>query len=146
MENMINLSNMENHTTNIWCDRLLPMISPLPSNEPERLTAVHAFDTLLPAVRRAMNEVKERAERTRLETQVAEAKKMEQLVSSVAHDFNNMLTVIISYNDLIMSEISPESPLRAYSEEIQNASKRAAGLAQQLLAAGRKKTNAILVK
>ena len=71
-----------------------------------------------------MNDVKERAERTRLETQVVEAKKMEQLVSSVAHEFNNMLTVIISYNDLIMSEISPESPLRAYSEEIQDASKR----------------------
>lgn len=71
---------------------------------------------------------------------------MEQLVSSVAHEFNNMLTIIISYNDLIMSEIGPESPLRVYSEEIQDASKRAAGLAQQLLTAGRKQRSAVLAK
>ena len=62
---------------------------------------------LAPAVRRAMREVEERAERRRLEAHFVEAQKMEvigQLVSGVAHDFNNILAVIIGYSDLITED------------------------------------------
>ena len=98
---------------------------------------------LAPAVRRAMQEVEERAERCRLQSQFIESQKMEvigQLAGGVAHDFNNILAVIMGYSDLIMSDLDPESPLRKYTEEIRHASERAAGLTQQLLVFSRKQT------
>lgn len=96
---------------------------------------------LVPAVRRAMKEVEERAELRRLETQVIESQKLElisQLSSGVAHDFNNLLAVILGYSDLIMSKLGKNSPLREYTEEIRHASERAAGLTRQLLVFSRK--------
>src|ERR1035437_5734117 len=72
---------------------------------------------LVPAVRRAMQEVEERAERRRLEAQFIEAQKMEvigQLAGGVAHDFNNILAVIMGYSDLIMSDLGSASPLQKY--------------------------------
>jgi two-component system cell cycle sensor histidine kinase/response regulator CckA len=98
---------------------------------------------LVPAVRRAMHEVEERAERRRLEAQFIEAQKMEiigQLASGVAHDFNNILAVIMGYSDLIMAQLDPDSPLRKCTEEIRHASQRAAGLTRQLLVFSRKQT------
>jgi len=98
---------------------------------------------LAPAVRRAMEEVEERAERRRLEAQFIEAQKMEvigQLAGGVAHDFNNILAVIMGYSDLIMSALEPAHPLRKFAEEIQHASERAAGLTRQLLVFSRKQT------
>src|ERR1035437_4268509 len=67
------------------------------------------------AVCRAMKEVEERAEHRRLEAQFIEVQKMEvigQLASGVAHDFNNILPVIIGYSDLMMEELGPDDPLR----------------------------------
>ena len=98
---------------------------------------------LAPAVRRAIQEVEERAERRRLEGHFIEAQKMDvigQLVSGVAHDFNNILAVIIGYSDLITTDLGSDSPLRKYIEEIRQASERAAGLTRQLLVFGRKQT------
>jgi two-component system, cell cycle sensor histidine kinase and response regulator CckA len=98
---------------------------------------------LVPAVRRAMQDVEDRAERCRLEAQFIEAQKMEvigHLASGVAHDFNNILAVIMGYSDLITSELEPDSSLRKYSEEIRHASERAAGLTRQLLVFSRKQT------
>ena len=103
----------------------------------ERLTR------LAPAVRRAMQEVEEREERRRLKAQFIEAQKMEvigQLASGVAHDFNNILAIIMFSVDLMSSELGSESPLMRYIEEIQHASDRAAGLTRQLLVFSRKQT------
>jgi two-component system cell cycle sensor histidine kinase/response regulator CckA len=96
---------------------------------------------LAPAVRRAMREVEERAERRRLEAQLIESQKLElisHLSSGVAHDFNNLLAVILGYSDLIMSQFGQNSTLRKYTEEIRHASNRAAGLTRQLLVFSRK--------
>jgi two-component system cell cycle sensor histidine kinase/response regulator CckA len=96
---------------------------------------------LAPAVRRAMREVEERAERRRLEAQVFESQKLElinQLSSGVAHDFNNLLAVILGYSELITSHLEPGSPLQKYINEIRHASNRAAGLTRQLLVFSRK--------
>ena len=60
-------------------------------------------------------------ERERLEAQFIEVQKMEvvgQLAAGVAHDFNNILAVIIGYDDLITSDLAPDSPLQKYTEEI----------------------------
>lgn len=91
---------------------------------------------LVPAVRRAMLEVDARADRLRLEAQFIDAQKREvvgQLTAGVAHDFNNILGVIMGYTDVIASGLDPASPLQQCAEEIQLASARAAGLARQLL-------------
>jgi two-component system cell cycle sensor histidine kinase/response regulator CckA len=79
----------------------------------------------------------------KLEAQFIAAQKMEvvgHLAAGVAHDFNNILAVIMGYGDLITSDLAPESPLRKYTEEIRQASERAAGLTRQLLVFSRKQT------
>ena len=98
---------------------------------------------LVPAVRRAIKEVEARAERTRLNALFIEAQKMEvvgQLAGGVAHDFNNILAIIMGYCDLLKSEIAKDSPLQVYAEEIDQASVRAAGLTRQLLVFSSKHT------
>ena len=82
-------------------------------------------------------------ERQLLEAQFIEVQKMEvigQLGAGVAHDFNNILAVIMGYSELITSDLSLESPLRKYTEEIRHASERAAGLTRQLLVFSSKQT------
>ena len=98
---------------------------------------------LVPAVNRAMKEVDERIERRRLEAQFIEGQKMEvigQLAGGVAHDFNNILGVILGYSELLSSDLDPDSPLLRFTEEIRLAAVRAAGLTRQLLIFGRKQT------
>ena len=77
------------------------------------------------------------------EERFIEAQKMEiigQLADGVAHDFNNILAVIMGYNDLIMAELAPDMRLRKYAEEVQRASERAAALTRQLLSFGQTQT------
>ena len=96
-----------------------------------------------PAVRRAMQEVEARTECRRLEEQFIESQKMEvlgQLASGVAHDFNNILAVIIGYSDLLRLELNHGHPLQKYAEEIWRASEHATRLTRQLLVFGRKQT------
>jgi CheY-like chemotaxis protein len=98
---------------------------------------------LLPAVRRALQEAEERAERRRLQAQFIEAQKMEvigHLAGGVAHDFNNIIFVIRGNSDLLASRLGPDSPLQNYTAEIRHATERAAGLTRQLLVFSRKQT------
>ena len=79
--------------------------------------------------------------RKRLEEQLLHAQKMEavgRLAGGVAHDFNNMLTVIAGYNRMILDELSTLDPLRGYAEEILKAADRAGALTNQLLAFSRR--------
>jgi PAS domain S-box-containing protein len=57
-----------------------------------------------------------------------------RLAGGVAHDFNNMLGVILGYTEMALSELSPVQPLYADLKEIANAAQRCANLTQQLLA------------
>ena len=96
-----------------------------------------------PAVSRALREVEERREKKRLQAQFLEAQKMEvigQLAAGVAHDFNNVLAVIMGYSDLIEQDLGPDNPVQRYTEEIRQAARRATGLTRQLLIFSRKET------
>jgi PAS domain S-box-containing protein len=76
-----------------------------------------------------------------LENQLREAQKMEavgQLAAGVAHDFNNILTVIQGYASLLLAEKSPESSDRQPLETIAEQAEQAGRLVRQLLTFSRK--------
>jgi PAS domain S-box-containing protein len=56
------------------------------------------------------------------------------VVSGLANDFNNILTGIMGYSDLIMREISPNSPIREKNRRIQEAARKGADIINQLIA------------
>ena len=79
-------------------------------------------------------------ERASLETQLQQAQKMEsvgRLAGGVAHDFNNMLMVIIGHAELAMSTLSAGAPLLDELRQIRSAAQRSADLTAQLLAFAR---------
>jgi PAS domain S-box-containing protein len=77
----------------------------------------------------------------RLESQYRQAQKMEsvgRLAGGVAHDFNNKLTIILGYVELIMNRIDPSDSIFADLTQIHCAAKHSADLTSQLLAFARK--------
>jgi PAS domain S-box-containing protein len=93
-------------------------------------------------VTRDISERKEsERERARLEEQLAQAQKMEsvgRLAGGVAHDFNNMLSVILGYAELIKLNLPEGDQLSADIAEIEKAATRSRDITRQLLAFSRK--------
>src|SRR5207253_4517548 len=88
-----------------------------------------------------MADITERIEHRQLEEQLIQSQKMEvvgHLAGGVAHDFNNILSVIFGYADLMMQRLDSDNPLRKYAEEVRYAGDRAAALTRQLLVFSRK--------
>ena len=82
-------------------------------------------------------------EKAKLEVQLQQVQKLEsvgRLAGGVAHDFNNMLGVILGHTELALMQTSPSNPLHADLVEVQNAAQRSADLTRQLLAFARKQT------
>lgn len=81
------------------------------------------------------------AEQVRLQEQLAQAQKMEsvgRLAGGVAHDYNNMLGVILGYTELALQALPPEDPIAADLREVLAAAQQSAEITAQLLAFARK--------
>ena len=101
--------------------------SPLRSAQGETVGAVVVF--------------RDATERRRLEEQLLHAQKLEavgRLAGGISHDFNNLLSVIAGYGELVLADLSEPGPTRSRVLEILRASERATALTRQLLAFGRK--------
>ena len=82
-------------------------------------------------------------EREKLQSQLLQAQKMEavgRLAGGVAHDFNNMLGVILGHAELALKKINLENALYTNLIEIEKAAQRSADLTRQLLAFARQQT------
>ncbi|MDD2540445.1 MAG: ATP-binding protein [Desulfuromonadaceae bacterium] len=82
-------------------------------------------------------------EKTKLESQLQQSQKMEsigRLAGGVAHDFNNMLTVILGHAQLGLMHLEPTNRVCADLKEISKSAERSAELTRQLLAFARKQT------
>ncbi len=83
-----------------------------------------------------------------LEDQLRQAQKMEvvgRLASGIAHDFGNLLTIIIGASGRMLDELPAESPLRTQGDAIQVTAERAAALVRRLLAFGRQSADTPVV-
>ena len=79
--------------------------------------------------------------RKQLQDQLCRSQKMEafgQLAGGVAHDFNNFLTTILGYSDLVLAETGVKGEVASHVAEIRKAAGRASNLTGQLLAFSRK--------
>ena len=92
-------------------------------------------------VRDISDRVKALEEREKLEAQLIQSQKMEsigRLAGGVAHDFNNMLGVILGFSELIKIKLAPHDPVIHDLEKIEDAAMRSQDITQQLLAFSRK--------
>jgi len=80
------------------------------------------------------------AEKEKLQAQLLQAQKMEsvgRLAGGVAHDFNNMLNIILGNTEMAIEDMAPDDPVHKNLGEILSAAKRSADITRQLLAFSR---------
>jgi PAS domain S-box-containing protein len=86
---------------------------------------------------------REEAENEKLQLQLIQAQKMEsigRLAGGVAHDFNNMMCVILGYTELALGKTKPSDPIFENLKEVLKAAERSSDLTRQLLTFARKQT------
>ena len=89
----------------------------------------------------AVHTMSDVTDRTRMEERFRQARKTEsiaQLAAGVAHEFNNLLTAIIGYADLMRIQLPETDPMQDHVGRIRAAGHRAAEATRRLLAFGRK--------
>ncbi|MFH1935427.1 MAG: PAS domain S-box protein [Pseudomonadota bacterium] len=85
--------------------------------------------------------IRDITERKRMETQLQHTQKMEAvgtLAGGMAHEFNNLMTAVLSYSSFLLTDLGEDDPMRKDVEEIKSAGKRASSLVKHLLAFSRK--------
>lgn len=89
--------------------------------------------TALEQVLRQAREAENDPARSDQEIQSQKLEVLGRLVGGVAHDFNNMLGVIMGYSDIILLQLGPNDIIHKQTREIRQAAERAAALTKQLL-------------
>jgi PAS domain S-box-containing protein len=111
----------------------------------ERALILRAADG---AAERLIGSLMDVTARKQLQDQLCRSQKMEafgQLAGGVAHDFNNFLTTILGYGDLLLHERQIKGTLADHVAEIRAAAGRASALTQQLLAFSRRQPREAVV-
>lgn len=109
----------------------------------QNLLEVPSIRGILLNIRDITDRITAENEKMTLQEQLAQSQKMEsvgRLAGGVAHDFNNMLSVIIGHAELLLTKLTPHDTCFAGIKEIEHAAKRSAELTKQLLAFARKQT------
>lgn len=91
----------------------------------------------------ALSTARDITDQKNLEEQFRQAQKIDavgRLAGGVAHDFNNMLGVILGHAEMALEQVKPTQPVYEDLQEIQRAAQRSADLTRQLLAFARKQT------
>ncbi len=91
----------------------------------------------------AVETIRDITDKKKLESQLIQTQKMESvglLAGGVAHDFNNMLSVILGYTEFAIEKTTPNDPIYEDLQEIFSAARRSTDITRQLLAFARKQT------
>ncbi len=102
---------------------------------------VSVGEMILVSIRDVTPRRRTEVELQRLQDELRQGQKMEvigRLAGGVAHDFNNILTGISGFSEVLLDTLDPESKSFHYAAEIRKASERAAALTHQLLAFSRR--------
>ena len=128
-----------------WPHTTLSAISPRPFARPlatTREVLVSADNLALASEPFYLLILQDITDRVRLENELRQAQKMEavgRLAAGVAHDFNNMLTVILGYASMMQNGTPRlDAKLASYLRQVEQAAERATALTRQLLAYSRK--------
>jgi two-component system, cell cycle sensor histidine kinase and response regulator CckA len=109
----------------------------------QALRHIHTVAQYDPENNTVIGTIHDITERVKLEEQLRQAQKLEsvgRLAGGVAHDFNNMLSVILGYSELALTHTAAGTLFHDYLTAIDNAARRSADITRQLLAFARKQT------
>jgi two-component system sensor histidine kinase EvgS len=104
---------------------------------------VTAVPTFFEGKKGALVFMRDISRQQQLEAQLRQSSKMEavgHLAGGVAHDYNNMLSVILGYTEMAMSRLEEADPIKADLLEVYSAAERSAQITNHLLAFARKQT------
>lgn len=104
---------------------------------------VYTSFSLIPGTKRSVVSLIDATDLRKLQGQLLHSQKMEavgQLAGGVAHDFNNILTIIMGYGSILLMNTDKDSTLKPYVENILASAERATNLTQSLLAFSRKQS------